>query len=99
MRVLRVLAAIGNRATYARMERFAYRSEHWVGERYAIASARELLPVMQARLQRQQVPETLLRAANVAQPDTLLRPAHATTSEPASQLLRASTSEHPESDM
>ena len=100
IRALRALAAVGNRATYARMERFIYRSEYFFGERYAIAAARDLLPLMNVRLEHQQVPATLLRASDVtnAQSDTLLRAGTAATPEPTTQLLRASTSEHPKTD-
>lgn len=98
--VLRTLAAVGNQATMARMERFATRSEYYSGERYAIAAAQELLPLMKERFQRQSVPQTLLRASDArsTQPDTLLRAVHISTPEPTSQLLRASTTEHPETD-
>jgi hypothetical protein len=69
-------------------------------QRKIVHIAQELMPEMAARLQRQQVPQTLLRAsaATPALPDTLLRATHATTPEPPQQLLRASTSEHPETD-
>ena len=100
IRALRALAALGNRATMARMERFAYSSEYFLGERYAKATTRDLLPLIEARLQRQQVPATLLRASDItdAQPDTLLRAVTISAPEPTAQLLRASTSERPETD-
>ena len=100
IRALRALAAVGNRATMARMERFAYSSEYFLGERYAKAATRDLLPLMETRLLRQQVPATLLRAsdANNTQPETLLRAVAVSAPEPTTQLLRASTSERPETD-
>ena len=99
IRALRALAAVGNRATMARMERFAYSSEYFLGERYAKAATRDLLPLMEARMERQQVPATLLRASGIiAQPDTLLRAVAISAPAPPAQLLRASTSEHSETD-
>lgn len=55
----------------------------------------QLIPVMEARLKRQEVPATLLRASDtpIAHSETLLRPAHTATAEPAEQLLRAGTGE------
>lgn len=95
---LRALAAIGNYATLTRIKRYANHSEYYLKEGYVIAAARELTPIMEARLQRQQVPETLLRPADTPtpQPETLLRAAHPATAEPPQQLLRASTAEERE---
>ena len=92
LRTLRALAAIGNHNILARIKWIAWPSIYPNVDRWLIDEARELIPVMEARLQRQQVPETLLRAADVppATPDVLLRPAHAAMPEPAQQLLRAS---------
>ncbi len=95
LRTLRALARVGNNATLARVVRLAYSYKYNGSERYLIDEARNLIPIMEARLERQQVPETLLRAADVpaSAPDTLLRSAFTAAPEPAEQLLRASKSE------
>lgn len=97
---LRALSHIGNSEMLARMQ--------WIGRNYfdqaypvsVIELARQLTPLMEARIQRQQVPETLLRASNLPanMPDTLLRATSAATPEPPEQLLRASASERPSAE-
>ena len=92
---LHALNAIGNQATLVRMKRLVGGSK-WLGmDQYILSTAQELIPVMEARLQRQQIPATLLRAAEIptSQPETLLRAATANACEPTGQLLRASTGE------
>ncbi len=66
--------------------------------RRIIAVAQELLPLMETRLKQQEVPDTLLRAADTpaSQLETLLRPALVVTPVPPEQLLRASTGEERE---
>ena len=92
---LQALAHIGDRETLTAMQRIAghsavYPAEHRLNER-----TRELVLLMEARLQRQEVPQTLLRASGRpdATPDTLLRAHTAPISEPPQQLLRASASD------
>lgn len=98
LRVIRALAAVGNRTTLARMRRLVLYYEQFPSEHLVITTARELIPMMEARLQRQQAPETLLRATDMptSLSETLLRAAHATTPEPPQQLLRASSGEERE---
>ena len=90
-RVLRALAAVGNHATYTRLERYASRPPNFIDERPVIAVAQELLPVMKARLQRQQGSTTLLRASDVTaiQNHLLLRTVQTPVSEPPQELLRS----------
>ncbi len=95
---LHILAAIGSQTTLTRLKQLAHNSMWLYGGVSALEIVRELISLMEARLKRQQVSETLLRTANTPtnQPDTLLRAAHATTPEPTGQLLRASTGEERE---
>ena len=95
---LRALAAIGNRATLLRMQRRVHSAMPFHSVPIVVATARELIPAMEARLQWQQAPETLLRAADMPTnaPDMLLRAAHIGTPEPPQQLLRASSGEERE---
>ena len=88
---LRALACIGNKNTYLRLSRLARRPMGYTRLRYIIGAARDLAPLMDARLQRHEVPATLLRASTLPPPapDNLLRPAQTTASEPPEQLLRA----------
>ncbi len=92
---VRALAAVGNYAMLTRMKQFVSRSRRFNYEQKLRIMIQDVLPIMEARLERQQVPETLLRAADVpaSAPDTLLRPTFAAPPEPAEQLLRASRSE------
>lgn len=92
---LQALAHIGDRETLTAMQQIAghsavYPAEHRLNER-----TRKLVLLMEARLQRQEVPQTLLRASGRpdATPDTLLRAHAAPASEPPQQLLRASASD------
>lgn len=98
LRALQALALIGNRNSLRQMQTLGAATCAYAHHQRIIAKARELAPLMEARLQRQEVPETLLRAANTpaSQTETLLRAVHATTSESRQQLLRASTGEERE---
>ena len=89
---LRALARIGNAGILIKMQRLAEQTARREPHRRVIKAARELAPLMETRLERQKVPQTLLRAADMptSQPETLLRPACAADAEPAEQLLRAS---------
>ena len=95
LRTLQAIAKIGNAEMLTRMRRLAGTPVVWLRHQPVKWAAQDLVPVMEERLQRQEVPETLLRASAAANatPDTLLRAAYPTTTEPETQLLRASTSE------
>lgn len=90
---LHAFVHIGDRDTLNRMQKFILHMTSYPAHRYINDAVQSSIPLMIARLQRQEVPTTLLRASHtpIAQPETLLRPAHSTTAEPAEQLLRAGT--------
>ena len=92
---LQALAHIGDRETLTAMQRIAGHSAVYPAEHRLNARTRELVLLMEARLQRQEVPQTLLRASGRpdATPDTLLRAHAAPVAEPPQQLLRASASD------
>lgn len=95
LRALQALAFIGNRNSLRQMQTLGAAACTYAHHQRISWKARELAPLMEARLQRQEVPETLLRAADISssQTETLLRAVPATTLEPLRQLLRASTGE------
>ena len=97
---LQTFTHIGSRDILTRMRRVTHESNEYPVSQHVTALIEQLIPVMETRLQRQEVPQTLLRAsdASAALPDTLLRAAHTSTPEPTAQLLRASTSEHSETE-
>ena len=98
---LRVLACVGNGTMLMQMKELA--SQHGGGalRNDLVVAAQQHVPYMEDRFKRQSVPATLLRAADMptSQPETLLRAALPTSAEPTAQLLRASTSEYPETDV
>ncbi len=100
LHTLHALALIGNRNSLRQMQQLgAYVYTYAIHQRL-IWQAQELAPCMEARLQRQEVDGTLLRAANTptSAPNTLLRPARVVTPESPEQLLRAGTLEHSETE-
>lgn len=82
---------IGSRDTLNRMRNFTLHMTFYPAHRRVYDALQQAIPLMEARLKRQEVPETLLRAAAMPAPvsDTLLRSAQAAPSEPSGQLLRA----------
>jgi hypothetical protein len=94
---LQAFVHVGSREILARMRKIVRDPNRYPASQHIITLIEQLIPVTEERLQRQEVPQTLLRAsdATVALPDTLLRAVHATPAEPTVQLLRASTSETP----
>lgn len=97
---LRALAAMGNYASCTRLEQYALLPPTCIDERPVIVVAQELLPVMKARLQRQQGSATLLRASDVTaiQNHLLLRTVQTAVSEPSQELLRSLAADYPEID-
>lgn len=98
MRTLHALTAIGNRDTLVRMQHLARQTAKRSAHGRIIEAVQELLPIMEARLKLQEIPDTLLRAADTptSTSETLLRPALVVTPEPPEQLLRASMGEERE---
>ncbi len=98
LRTLQALALIGNRNSLRQMQALGATICTYAQHQRISWKALELAPIMEARLLRQEVPETLLRAADMptSQPETLLRATHPTNTERPQQLLRASQSEQEE---
>lgn len=98
LQTLHVLTAIGNRDTFVWIQQLTCQPALRNAHKRIVAVAQELLPLMETRLKLQEIPDTLLRAADTptSQPETLLRPALVVTPEPTEQLLRASTGEERE---
>ncbi len=92
---LHTFVHIGDRDTLNRMRQFVLHMTFYPANRRINDALQASIPLMEARLQRQEVPATLLRPSDTptASPDILLRPAHTITAEPADQLLRAANSE------
>ncbi len=90
---LHAFVHIGDRNTLNRMQKFVLNMTFYAPHRRVNDAVQSSIPLMEARLRRQEVPATLLRSSDVpdAATDILLRPAHAATTEPAEQLLRAGT--------
>ena len=90
---LHAFTCIGSRDTLNRMRNVI--RPRWLApsHRRVYDALRQAIPLMEARLKRQEVPETLLRAAAMpaSHSETLLRPAHTVTPELPEQLLRAGT--------
>ena len=95
---LQTLARIGNKGSLKKMQNFMDEPAVYPDQRRAHKALQQLLPGMEARLKRQEVPQTLLRASDMpaSPPETLLRAAYASDHQPAEQLLRASRLEERE---
>ncbi len=92
---LRTLARIGNREMLTKMRYFARSNTSYAAYSRVNVLINQLTPIMTARLQRQEVPATLLRPSDTptAYSEILVRPATSAIAESAEQLLRAANSE------
>ena len=97
---LHAFTCIGNRDMLYRMQYFELHMTFYPAQRRVYDALQQTIPIMEARLKRQEVPDTLLRAAAMpaSHSETLSRSTQAAMPQPPNQLLRAGVSTMAEED-